>query len=60
MRKKKNSQKLNDHANAATAAGMTCGQQQAAEYAKAVIVRPVPNGYRKAGEFTRKKWEEDL
>lgn len=59
VRKKKNSQKLNDHANAATAAGMTCGQQ-AAEYAKAVIVRPVPSGYRKAGEFTRKKWEEDL
>ncbi len=58
MRKKKNSQKLNDYANAA--AGMTYGQKQAAEYAKAVIVKPVPAGCRKAGEFTRKKWEEDL
>lgn len=53
MRKKKNSQKLNDYANAAAAAGMTYGQQ-------AVTVRPEPAGYRKAGEFTRKKWEEDL
>lgn len=59
MRKKKNSQKPNDYANAVAAAGMTYGQQ-AAEYAKAVIVRPVPAGYRKAAEFTRKKWEEDL
>ncbi len=60
MRKKKNSQKLNDYANAAAAAGMTYGQKQAAEYAEAVTVRPVPAGYRKAAEFTRKKWEEDL
>lgn len=60
MRKKKNSHKLNDYANAAAAAGMAYGQQQAAEYAKAVIVRPVPAGYRKAAEFNRKKWEEDL
>lgn len=60
MRKKKNSQKLNDYANEAAAAGMTYGQKQAAEYAETVIVRPVPAGYRKAAEFTRKKWEEDL
>ena len=60
MRKKKNNRKLDDYANEAAAAGMTYGQQQAAEYAKAVIVRPVPAGYRKVGEFTRKKWEEDL
>lgn len=59
MGKKKNSQKLNDYENAAAAAGMTYGQQSA-EYTKAVIVRPVPAGYRKAAEFTRKKWEEDL
>lgn len=60
MRKKKNSQKLNDYANAEAAAGMTYGEKQAEEYARAVIVRPVPAGCRKAGEFTRKKWEEDL
>ena len=59
MRKKKNIQKLDDYANEA-AAGMTYGQQQAAEYAEAVMVRPVPAGYRKAAEFNRKKWEEDL
>lgn len=51
MRKKKNSQKLDDYANAEAAAGMAYGQQQAAEYAKAVIVRPVPAGCRKAGEI---------
>ncbi|MEZ3426344.1 MAG: hypothetical protein K1W13_02920 [Lachnospiraceae bacterium] len=60
MSRKKKSQKLNDYANAATAAGMTYGQKQASEYEKAVTVSPVPAGYRKAGEFTRKKWEEDL
>lgn len=60
MRKKKNSQKQNDYANAAAAAGMAYGEKQAEEYAKAVIVKPVPAGYRKAAEFTRKKWEEDL
>lgn len=59
MRKKKNSQKLNDYANAAAAAGMAYGQQ-AEEYKKAVIVKPVPAGYRKTAEFNRKKWEEDL
>lgn len=60
MRKKKDSQKLNDYANAAAAAGMTYGQKQAAEYAAQVKIRAVPAGCRKAGEFTRKKWEEDL
>lgn len=58
MRKKKNS--LNDYANEAAAAGTSYGQKQAAEYAAQVKIRPVPEGYRKAGEFTRKKWEEDL
>ncbi|MDE5802142.1 MAG: hypothetical protein K2I22_04390 [Lachnospiraceae bacterium] len=60
MRKKKKSQGLNDYANEAAAAGTTYGQKQAAEYAAQVKVRPVPDGYRKAGEFTRRKWEEDL
>lgn len=60
MRKKKNSQKLNDYADAAAAAGIAYGQQQAEEYKKAVIVKPVPAGYRKTAEFNRKKWEEDL
>jgi len=60
MSRKKKSQKLNDYANAAAAAGMTYGQKQAAEYAAQVKTSPVPAGYRKAGEFTRKKWEEDL
>ena len=42
MSRKKKSQKLNDYANAATAAGMTYGQKQASEYEKAVTVSPVP------------------
>lgn len=49
-----------DYANAAAAAGTSYGQKQAAEYAAQVKIGQVPEGYRKAGEFTRKKWEEDL
>ena len=60
MRKKKNSQGLNDYANEAAAAGTIYGQKQAAEYAAKVKTGPVLDGYRKAGEFIRKKWEEDL
>lgn len=60
MGRKKNSQKLNDYANAAAAAGTSYGQKQASEYAAQVKISPVPANYRKAGEFTRKKWEEDL
>lgn len=48
MRKKKDSQKLNDYANAATAAGLSYGKKQAQEYGKQVRIGPVPEGYRKA------------
>ncbi|MBD5498044.1 MAG: hypothetical protein HDR11_09830 [Lachnospiraceae bacterium] len=58
MKKKKSS--LNEYANEAAAAGVTYGQKQAREYAEKVKIRPVPDGYRKAAEFSRKKWEEDL
>lgn len=52
--------KLNTYANEASAAGLTYGQKQAKEYAAAVKIAPIPPGYRKVGDFTRKKWEEDL
>lgn len=48
-RKKKNSE-LNTYANQATAAGLTYGQYQAAEYKKYTEVGSVPKGYRKAGD----------
>lgn len=51
---------LETYASEAAAAGLTYGQKQQREYAAAVKIGPIPAGYRKAGEFTRKKWEEDL
>ena len=57
---RKNIKKLETYASETTAAGLTYGQKQQQEYAAAVKISPIPEGYRKVGEFTRKKWEEDL
>lgn len=60
MAKGKKNVNLNDYANAASAAGLTYGQKQAQEYASAVKISQIPPEYRKAVEFQRKKWQEDL
>ena len=44
---------LNFYANNASAQGITYGKMQAMEYAKKVVVSPVPKGYTKIGD--RKK-----
>lgn len=48
MRKKTDS--LESYANSAYREGITYGQKQSREYAKAVKIGTVPSGYRKAGK----------
>lgn len=60
MKKTKKCNDLDQYEKEARAAGLTYGQKQAQEYASAIKVQRTPAGYREAGEFIRKKWNEDL